>query len=110
MAKITTRKICQFCLDGILAFFFPIFLFCWMGAALPYSLFFLAWFLGLLLWDGSSFFLFDWGARFLQRVSLEFVLRGKAMYRRLLATCGFTGNWFSYLIYNRSILLGDVLQ
>ena len=39
MAKITTRKICQFCLDGILAFFFPIFLFCWMGAALPYSLF-----------------------------------------------------------------------
>ena len=39
VAKITTRKICQFCLDGILAFFFPIFLFCWMGAALPYSLF-----------------------------------------------------------------------
>ena len=39
VAKITTRKICQFWLDGILAFFFPIFLFCWMGAALPYSLF-----------------------------------------------------------------------
>ena len=46
----------------------------------------------------------------LQGVSKEFVLRGKAMYRTLLATCGSANNRCLYLIYNRSILLGVILQ
>ena len=36
--------------------------------------------------------------------SREFVLRGKAMYRTLLATCGSAKNRCLYLIYNRCIL------
>ena len=46
----------------------------------------------------------------LQSMNREFVHRGKAMYRTLLATCGSANNKCLYLIYNRRMLLGVILQ
>ena len=48
--------------------------------------------------------------RALLGVSKVFVLIEKAMYRTLLATCGSANNRCLYFIYNRSILLGGILQ